>query len=130
MKKIAIIRQKAKQTINNDGYIILAKKTLKMFHQLAYYSTSSIWFYRPFSEPIPEVQSSLDLKIDFLIDNKEILINWLKANNRIFTWMYIDKEIALANREGHIFVSILHNNNIIGYLKVGINRIYKNATKK
>lgn len=125
MKRTALIRQKIKETIDNGGYVSLAKKSFRLLHRLAYYSSaSSVWFRRDLREPVPDAQPGLDLKFDFLTDDKQALIDWLKSHGRKFTWMHIEKEIALANREGHIFVQISQGNKTAGYIKVGINSTY------
>ncbi len=124
IKSTASIRQKIRETVNNGGYVSLAKKSLKMLHRLAYYSTSSVWFCRDLREPVPDAQPGLDLKVDFLTDDKKALIDWLKIHNRKFTWMHIEKELVLADREGHVFVKISHGNKTAGYIKVGVNSTY------
>lgn len=125
MKRTASIRQKIKETIDNGGYVSLAKKSLRLLHRLAYYSSaSSVWFCRDLRELVPDAQPGLDLKFDFLTDDKQALIDWLRSHGRKFTWMHIEKEIALAKREGHIFVQISQGNKTAGYIKVGINSTY------
>ncbi len=124
MMKPQLLYNKAISTLTNDGVITLCLKALKMLYGLAYYSTSSLWFSRPLSEPIPEPDTYQDLTVEFLIDKKKILVDWLKTNNSTFTWMYIEKEIELAKQEKHIFVNISLNSQIIGYIKIGINRTY------
>ncbi len=123
--KLASLRQKTRETVNNGGIAALVKKSLQTLYSLSYYSTSSIWFCRDLHEPAPDMPG-LDPKaeIDFLIDDKQALIPWLKCHGKKFTWMHIERELQLADSEGHVFVRISYGEKTAGYIKVGVNGTY------
>jgi RimJ/RimL family protein N-acetyltransferase len=66
----------------------------------------------------------INIKVDFLIEDKSKLIDWLREYHVRFPWMYLGKELQTAQAGKHIFVAILHEENIIGYCKIGINHTY------
>ncbi len=73
---------------------------------------------------VDPVTRQSDIDINFLVENKSRLINWLREHNARFPWMYKEKEIQLAETDKHIYATILHHRDVIGYIKVGINNVY------
>jgi len=59
--------------------------------------------------------------IDF---NNRTIIQWLSDNHDRYPWFYIPKEISSAASNGHVFVTLVYDNSIIGYIKIGLNRVY------
>jgi ribosomal protein S18 acetylase RimI-like enzyme len=49
---------------------------------------------------------------------------WLKEHSAQFRWIYQPKESEIGQREQHVFPTVQDKGHIIGYIKVGVNRVY------
>lgn len=124
LRRFSYIQVKTQRILKRDGILSLIKKLGKKIKHLTFRTTCSIWFCKSLSEPVDSTAKHTDIDINFLKEDKSRLINWLMEHNARFSWMYKEKEIQLAETDKHIYVSILNNGNIIGYIKVGINNVY------
>jgi len=137
LRGLSYIQIKAQRTLKRDGILSLIKKLGRKIKYLTFRTTCSIWFCKslndaPSPSPLPlgervrvrGFSEQSDIDVNFLVEDKSELINWLKIHNAEFSWMYKSKEIELAETDKHVYVSILHHGNIIGYIKVGINNVY------
>lgn len=94
--------------------------------RLLFDTNSAIWFEKNLSEGFPDVTISMPLEIN--LSAPEEVINWIKNHGE--HWMYIPKEIEVGLEENHYFALAKYNGNIIGYCRVGINRVYIPDYKK
>lgn len=111
-------------TAGGAGLAQLLKKGGAWLGRRVYASNASIWFIRDLDEPLPQLQETIPVRSEFLLDDKQRLINWLQANHARYPWIYFPAEIssALANR--HLFAVFDYQREIIGYVKLGVNRVY------
>lgn len=123
-RKLLYIQIRARRALKKDGVLFLLKKLARKIKYLTFRTTCSIWFCKSLSEPVDSTAKHPDIDINFLKEDKSRLINWLREHNARFPWMYKEKEIQLAETDKHIYASILHHGDIIGYIKVGINNVY------
>lgn len=123
-RRLLYIQIRGHRALKRDGVLFLIKKLVRKIKYLTFRTTCSIWFCKSLNEPVDSITAQLDIDIKFLVEDKSRLINWLRERNERFPWMYKSKEIELAETDKHIYVSILHNSDIIGYIKVGINNVY------
>jgi RimJ/RimL family protein N-acetyltransferase len=91
-----------------------------------FYSTCSIWFERNLDEPVLSFTPELKLETEFLIHDKSRLIEWLRDNKSKYPWIYFENEVDAALKNEHVFLILLHQDRIIGYIKIGIGDIYIN----
>ncbi|MBI5235122.1 MAG: GNAT family N-acetyltransferase [Deltaproteobacteria bacterium] len=107
-----------------DALGFLTKAARKAQRLVVCRSARSIWFYRTLKDPIKPVQPGMDVEMVFLAEDKSGLIAWLKENSRSFPWIYIEKEVESALANGHIFGCVRRNDEIAGYVKIGIGPTY------
>lgn len=122
-RRLSYIKIKTHLALRKEGILFLFKKLVRKVKHLTFRTTCSIWFCKSLNEPVDSITMS-DIDIKFLVEDKSRLINWLRNHNARFSWMYKEKEIQLAETDKHIYVIILHHDDIIGYIKVGINNVY------
>lgn len=60
----------------------------------------------------------------FLVDDKIELVNWLYAKKYEYDWIYCEKEIDCSFENHHYFCILKENENIIGYIKLGVGNTY------
>lgn len=123
-RKLLYIQIRARRAFKKDGVLFLLKKLARKIKYLTFRTTCSIWFCKSLNESVDFLARETDIDIDFLKEDKSRLIDWLRGHNEKFPWMYKSKELQLAETDKHIYVSILHNSGIIGYIKVGLNNVY------
>jgi ribosomal protein S18 acetylase RimI-like enzyme len=97
------------------------KRYLKRAVQsLIYKRNESYWYRRDLSIDIPDLHA--ELPIDISLNNSNETVAWLKGF--VEPWMYNEREIRLGLREGHYFANAKLSGAIIGYSKVGMERVY------
>lgn len=114
-------------TLKNEGIGIFVIKSLRKMRNILCTTNSAHWYKRELTQFYPPVSSLIDIEVDF--DNKRIL-EWLHNNHSQYRWFYIPEEIKIAQKYKHIFLTVLHSNSIIGYIKVGLGKVFINDFKK
>jgi RimJ/RimL family protein N-acetyltransferase len=94
---------------------------------MLYATNSAHWYKRELTQFYPPASSLIDIEVDF--DNKSIL-EWLHNNHSLYRWFYIPEEIKIAQKYKHIFLTVLYSDSIIGYIKVGLGKVFVNDFKK
>ncbi len=97
---------------------------LKIFRKVkncAYSYNSAIWLKKKTDDSTEQVVSDIEFKVDF--SNRNIF-QWLKDHHATYSWLYILKEIKCAEKNDHIFVTFVDEEEIIGYIKIGIKNVY------
>lgn len=107
-----------------DGLLSLAGRMGRRARRLLWYTTCSTWYERDLSGPITGVSPVPDVSCDFLVDEKDRLISWLRERQAEFPWIYFEEEVVTALRHQHVFMTLSHGEQIIGYLKIGISSVY------
>ena len=102
---------------------IVEKIKIKVF-TFIFYTTISKWYECNLAEPVVDFTPDIELDTDFLVHEKNHLIDWLQNNKTKFTWIYFEKEIDAALKYDHIFYTMLHQGLLIGYIKIGIGKVY------
>lgn len=86
--------------------------------------THALWYVKHLSDPSSEthIQTGIPVSVDFysFMDT----LNWIKQLNE--SSMLNDTERIVAEDERHYWVNIKTGPRIIGYLKIGLNRVYIN----
>lgn len=120
---------KSSHSLSNEkklGGINDIKKALLKIKRAVYKSTCSTWYERNIEGDLEDFEPKveIDIKREFLIEDKSELINWLEMNKQKFPWIYFPKEIECANKNNHIFYIMKYKNEIIGFSKIGVNGTY------
>jgi RimJ/RimL family protein N-acetyltransferase len=115
---------KMKKELDERGVRGLGQKIWKKLSGSLFYTTSSIWYERDLTEPIHHFSPDIDVETRFLVHDKSVLIEWLKENASRFPWIYFEKELPPAIEYNHVFMVMLREGSIIGYVKIGRNRCY------
>lgn len=115
-----------KNELANCGVCGLAQKCCKTITKYLYQTTSSIWYARKLDVPIEHFFHDVTFKVEFLTHNKNKLIEWLRENKSKYPWIYFEKEIDAALRNDHVFLIILHQGQIVGYVKIGVGPTFIN----
>jgi len=112
--------------ITQHGLWELTQKCWSKFANYLYHSTRSIWYARNLEDPINHFTLDIILNIEFLDHDKYRLVEWLRENKSKYPWIYFEKEVEAALRHNHVFLIMLHQDQIIGYVKIGIGPTYIN----
>ena len=100
------------------------KRVFKKIKNLIFRTTCSIWFEKTLHEIPNPVAPDVDISIEYLMDDISRLSDWLKTHHAVFPWLYFRKELESAQANKHIYACILHQDVIIGYVKIGMNNVY------
>jgi RimJ/RimL family protein N-acetyltransferase len=97
-------------------------RVAKKIRNATYKTNDAIWFVRELDQPVPESKSEDAPQIEF--DADEEIIAWLMRQHGNFRWMYVREELEVKEKEGHIFPILRYEDKIIGYIKIGFNKVY------
>ena len=95
---------------------------LKKLKHLLWVTNSADWYCRDLENATFDIQARKPVQIIFHFNSE--ITTWLKEHHCLFPWMYIPEEIKTAKSEGHIFPYLKHNDEIIGYVKIGLGKVY------
>lgn len=98
---------------------ILYKYIIHLKH-LLYESDRSIWYERQLSDEIPNLLLDASIKVSF--NNVDKTFVWLGTLNS--SWILAYNKIELASNRDYYISNIQVNDTIIGYGRLGINRVY------
>lgn len=100
------------------------KRLFKKIKNLIFKTTCSIWFEKTLKEIPDPVSPDIDISLKFFMEDISILSDWMRLHHSTFPWLYFRKEIESAKANNHVYASISHQDNIIGYIKIGLNNVY------
>ena len=112
--------QKAKNDYKNLGLMRFFKQGLRKTISDIYLTNHAIWFKRQLNEKIIDYSPKIEAKIQF--DRQKETLQWIKSFGK--DWMYNAREIEIAKQENHNIVGVTRKGKIIGYIKLGFNRVY------
>lgn len=98
------------------------KKIIRPFFD----TNSAFWFECELSSELPPVISALPVEINLF--SADETIDWIKKEGK--DWMYNPRELEVGLKEQHYFPNVKYQNKIIGYAKVGLNKVYIQDFKK
>lgn len=110
--------------VANKGWRYALTRTKQISRQFTFDPAESCWFSRRISA---RSKNSLKNKnIRFLLEpaKNSRIPDWIRSHKQDFPWIYYPKELDLALSEGHPYLTILDDEKIIGFIKIGINRVY------
>jgi len=113
---------RALRILKGKGVIALLQALLTKLKHLLIVTNAADWYCRDLRNPTLDIQTQMPVRVIF--DLNDEIVNWLREHNISYPWMYIPKEIKTAKSEKHIFPYIKHNNEIIGYVKIGLGKVY------
>lgn len=102
---------------------VLKNSTLKIKRSL-FYTTASTWYRLGLDSPINEFEPKINVTTKFLMDDKIELVDWLRIKKCEYDWICYDKEIESSFENHHHFCILKENENIIGYIKLGVGKTY------
>lgn len=106
--------------MNKQPIKIIARKAVKKALRLFFDTNNSFFFSRDLAQEVSRITPMIPAEIDFHSTLKTIL--WL--GKREEPWMFNNREIEVALKESHLYPQIRRNGEIIGYLKVGVKKVY------
>jgi len=110
------------KTIKQEGILCFINKASKKVKEYTFMTNNAFWLCRNLKQPIPEIE--LQKKFHVCFDSDKKTVAWLKEHHGKYGWMYLPKEIEVKEKEKHFFPTVRNDNKIIGYLKVGFNKVY------
>jgi len=100
----------------------VTKRIARKLLHLAFETSNAFWFERDLKVEFPRIEPRVPVFVDTTA-NAETL-DWIRTRGE--PWMYNAEEIETGMREGHHFVNVRHDREIIGYAKVAVRRVYIN----
>lgn len=113
---------KAQDTFKNRGFFPLLSIILNKLLSYAFYTNSSIWLIKDLNDVSQRFNGFINYEINF--NDLNTITEWMKEKNTEYSWMYSEKEISVAREYGHLIPFLKHNNEIIGYTKVALGKVY------
>lgn len=107
---------KAWRILTKEGFFSL----LRAMRGYKYYRHKSIWFALPLNDDIRIAPPRFRGRLDF--DNPGGIISWIEKHNIPGT--NDRNEISKMKDRGHLFVGVMDQNEIMGYLKIGWDTVY------
>ncbi len=110
--------------LNEKGWRRSAFGAPKLLARLLFFQTESTWFSRDVALRfrLNPQQDTLGFKMLPAADSR--LPQWIQARKEEFPWIYHPKELETACRENHPYLTVQDGKEIIGFIKLGINRVY------
>ncbi|RPI79647.1 MAG: GNAT family N-acetyltransferase [Desulfobacteraceae bacterium] len=125
-RKMTYLQIKTGRILRRKGVLFLFAKAAQKISAFAFKTSNSIWFEKRLDGSVAPAAPDTEISFEFLVQDKAKLIDWLKERRRVYPWMYLGKEMRTAWADQHIFAVILFGKSIIGYCKIGRNRVYVN----
>lgn len=113
---------KARDIFKNRGFFPLLYSILNKLKSEAFDNHSSIWLVKDLNDVSQRLNGFGDYEINF--NDLNTISEWMKEKNAEYPWMYSEEEISVARKYGHLIPFLKHNNEIIGYTKVALNKVY------
>lgn len=116
-----MLARKTLDIIKKEGCGAFFNRCLVKAHRLFFRTNGAIWYKKDLNEDIcPES----DARIKVVFSSGGEIIRWLRDRSSDYPWIYIEKEILTAGRENHLFPFVTLGDEIIGYVKIGFNKVY------
>jgi len=118
------LTKKVKIEFTQNGLPGIIRKIISRAQRGLFYSTCSIFYELKLDNPLKRFTPVLNIETDFMVNEKNRLIDWLDKNKASFPWIYSNKEIESALSNKHPYVAVIHEKEIIGFVKIGIGPTY------
>lgn len=107
-----------------NGIFSLLQKTIRRIKTKLFYTTCSTWY--KFKQDANAHITALDkeYKIEFLVEDKSKIFEWLHRNKETFPWIYFSEEVDSATTYNHIYATLFQDDIIVGYVKIGVDHTY------
>ncbi|MHC4300447.1 MAG: GNAT family N-acetyltransferase [Planctomycetota bacterium] len=122
LSRIAYYVRRSRDTIHSEGWGKFVRKAISRCRELAYTANVACWFCRDLSEAIQHASRRGDFEVEVSLDER--IVTWLKKHQKSFGWLYVPEEIRLKNACEHYYPTAVHNGKIVGYIKIGVDRVY------
>ena len=116
--------RRAREVAFRGGAVEAIRVFGRRFRAFLWCTNCSIWYERTLATKIPCLTQGAEIQAKVIDREKNDFLHWLKHKHKDFPWIYIEKEISVAEQSGHIFVVLYNLETIIGYIKVGVNQVY------
>jgi len=113
---------RSRELILSEGVWKYCGKVMSRCKDLAYTTNEAFWFHRDLSEAIHDLQREGEFGFEICANDK--IVTWLREHQKSFGWLYIPEEIRLKEAFRHCYPVATHGEKIIGYIKIGLTRVY------
>lgn len=121
-KSLKYYYTRSKETLVEGGPLVFGRMAYKKIKNTVLTSNDAFWFFKDLEQSIPQIQPSKKVEVDF--DSDLEIMPWLEKHHIQFTWLYRPKEIAVKAENNHLYPVVKEGKDIIGYIKIGINKVY------
>ena len=115
MVRLIAALQKGIKAYKEGGFLLVLKRAGKRLYR----TNSAYWFIRDLSAPIPEF--SAPFVVNVVKNQTEQVIKYMEKKNYLS-----EKEIEVGMKEGHWFLGLIVNEQVMGFCKCGFKRVYVN----
>jgi ribosomal protein S18 acetylase RimI-like enzyme len=113
---------KTQNVTYTERFGVFLKKGLGKILRSLFQTNNATWYKKELRESNPKFSVCLDVKSFF--SGRERLIKWLRNMCGKYPWIYVEREIQSCYEDDHLYPYVLFKDDIIGYIKVGLNRVY------
>lgn len=117
--------EKARMILKQEGLPPFFFRLTKKVGSVCFDSNVTIWFENDLRNIDNRLKDTSQTEgFDVIFHDHERVVEWMKIHADKYPWMYHEKEIQFALQSGHLIPFLAHNDRIIGYTKVALNKVY------
>jgi len=101
--------------------LVALKKKLGKVKRGTFRANQAFWYVKLIKGAEVQPESTPDNEaIEITVNDYHNLSKWLKKHSSDYPWIYNQQEIEYAAQYGHLYASIYHQGEIVGYVKVAL----------
>lgn len=120
--------RKSLDVMRAEGFAALLGKAVRKFRLLLYQTNDAEWLNKDLRDVVESQAPDVSARVIF--SSREKVVAWMKENSSRYPWIYIEAENYIACIHDHVYPFIVHNNEIVGYIKIGMKRVYIDDFKR
>jgi GNAT superfamily N-acetyltransferase len=121
MRALRYYKLRARRVLRKEGIGGLLRKAVRRIRTILGASNCAVWFKKDLREIRSVTTGAENVSVEMANHDIE---QWLSEHHAAYPWMYIAEEIRCATENGHLFAAIRAAGSIIGYIKIGLKRVY------
>lgn len=115
-----VVARRAQEVYRQQGAGALAKRAVLRGARCIAESNAAIWYARDLA--VPPVSVGPDFPVSVSFERTAEVLSWLRGSAEPYAYNRHEESSCIKN--GHIFAAALHQERIIGCLKMGVREVY------
>lgn len=107
---------------NKKNIFLQVRMKLGIVRRKIFKTNHAYWYCRRITEVDNFDLNDQNLKLTF--DNYLETTGWTRIHQRSFPWIFNPRQNESAEKHKHFYSSLMYNSNLIGFVKIGVGRVY------